>query len=70
METADAIEDNLAIRQTFELTMSMLREQVDFVQVSEEEIRETIRLYIEKAHTIAESANVSPPRGRIQDTTV
>ena len=39
----------------------MLRELVDdFVLVSEEEIRDAIRLYVEKTHTIAEGAGAAP----------
>jgi len=60
-ETANTIADGLATRQAFELTVPMLRELVDdFVLVSEEEIRDAIRLYVEKAHTIAEGAGAAP----------
>ena len=60
-ETADTIADGLATRQAFELTVPMLRDLVDdFVLVSEEEIRDAIRLYVEKAHTIAEGAGAAP----------
>lgn len=60
-ETANTIADGLATRQAFEMTVPMLRELVDdFVLVSEEEIRDAIRLYVEKAHTIAEGAGAAP----------
>ena len=60
-DTANTIADGLATRQAFELTASMLRDLVDdFVLVSEEEIRDAIRLYVEKTHTIAEGAGAAP----------
>ncbi len=60
-ETAETIADGLATRQAFELTVPLLRELVDdFVLVSEDEIKEAVRLYVEKAHTIAEGAGASP----------
>jgi threonine dehydratase len=60
-DTANTIADGLATRQAFELTTSMLRDLVDdFVLVSEEEIRDAIRLYVEKTHTIAEGAGAAP----------
>lgn len=60
-ETANTFADGLATRQAFEMTVPMLRELVDdFVLVSEEEIREAIRLYVEKTHTIAEGAGAAP----------
>ncbi len=59
--TANTIADGLATRQAFELTTSMLRDLVDdFVLVSEEEIRDAIKLYVEKTHTIAEGAGAAP----------
>jgi threonine dehydratase len=60
-ETANTIADGLATRQAFEFVVPILREVVDdFVLVSEEEIKDAIRLYVEKAHTIAEGAGASP----------
>jgi len=60
-ETANTMADGLATRQAFELTLSMMKELIDdFVLVSEEEIKDAIRLYVEKAHTIAEGAGAAP----------
>jgi threonine dehydratase len=59
-ETANTIADGLATRQAFSLTVPLLRELVDeFILVSEEEIKDAIRLYVEKAHTIAEGAGAA-----------
>lgn len=60
-ESASTIADGLATRQAFELTVPMLRDLIDdFVLVSEDEIKNAIRLYVEKAHTIAEGAGAAP----------
>jgi len=59
-ETANTIADGLATRQAFSLTVPLLRKLVDdFILVSEEEIKDAIRLYVEKAHTIAEGAGAA-----------
>lgn len=59
--SALTIADGLATRQAFELPTKILREQVDdFVLVSDEEIARAIKLYVEKAHTIAEGAGAAP----------
>ena len=53
--------DGLAVRQSFELPVGIVHRLVDdFVLVSEEELRGAIRLYVEKAHTIAEGAGAAP----------
>ena len=58
METAA---EGLATRTAFALPQSILWEHLDeFVQVSEEEIRAAVGLFIEKAHTLAEGAGASP----------
>jgi threonine dehydratase len=60
-ETADTMADGLATRQAFELTIGIIRDNIDdFVLVSEDEIRDAIRLYVEKAHVIAEGAGAAP----------
>ena len=60
-ESAATIADGLATRQAFELPVPILRDLVDdFVLVSDEEIKDAVRLYVEKAHTIAEGAGAAP----------
>ena len=60
-ESADTIADGLATRSSFELTQGIIRDKLDdFVLVSEEEIKDAIRLYVEKAHIIAEGAGATP----------
>jgi threonine dehydratase len=52
--------DGLATRSAFELPLEIMRRNLDdFVLVSEEEMRDAIRLYVEKAHTIAEGAGAA-----------
>jgi threonine dehydratase len=53
-ESANTFADGLATRSAFELTVDIMRENLDdFVLVSEEEMKAAIRLYVEKAHLIA-----------------
>jgi threonine dehydratase len=60
-ESARTLADGLAVRQSFELPVGIVHRLVDdFVLVSEEELRAAIRLYVEKAHTIAEGAGAAP----------
>ena len=60
-ESANTMADGLAVRQSFELPVRIVHRLVDeFVLVSEEELRAAIRLYVEKAHTIAEGAGAAP----------
>ncbi len=60
-ETARTLADGLAVRQSFELPVGIVHRLVDdFVLVSEDELRAAIRLYVEKAHTIAEGAGAAP----------
>ena len=60
-ETADTMADGLATRQAFELTLGIIRDNIDdFILVSEDEIKDAIRLYVEKAHVIAEGAGAAP----------
>jgi threonine dehydratase len=59
-ESADTIADGLATRRAFELPLEIIREYVEtFVLVSDDKIRDAIRLYVEKAHTIAEGAGAA-----------
>jgi threonine dehydratase len=59
--SANTIADGLAVKQSFELPVKIVHELVDdFRLVSEEELRAAIRLYVEKAHTIAEGAGAAP----------
>ncbi len=52
--------DGLATRSAFELPLEIMRRNLDdFVLVSEEEMRSAIKLYVEKAHTIAEGAGAA-----------
>ena len=52
--------DGLATRSAFELPLEIMRHNLDgFALVSEEEMRAAIRLYVEKAHTIAEGAGAA-----------
>jgi len=60
-ESANTMADGLAVRQSFELPVKIVHRLVDeFELVSEEELRAAIRLYVEKAHTIAEGAGAAP----------
>ncbi len=60
-ETANTIADGLATRQAFDLPLGILRDNIDdFILVSEDEIKDAIRLYVEKAHVIAEGAGAAP----------
>jgi len=59
-ESADTMADGLATRRAFELPLEIMRDQIDdFILVSEDEIQDAIRLYVEKAHTIAEGAGAA-----------
>jgi len=60
-ESANTMADGLATRRAFELPLEIIRDQVDdFVLVSEDELRNAVRMYVEKAHTIAEGAGAAP----------
>jgi threonine dehydratase len=59
-ETAKTMADGLATRQAFELPTKMLRALIDdFVLVSENELRQAIKMYIMHARTIAEGAGAA-----------
>lgn len=59
-ETAKTIADGLATRQAFKLPLEIMRGLIhDFILVSDDEISDAIRLYLEKAHTIAEGAGAA-----------
>src|SRR5215471_1213989 len=64
METAA---EGLATRSAFELPQKILWEHLDdFVLVSEDEIRDAIAIYVDKAHTLAEGAGAAPLAGLIK----
>jgi threonine dehydratase len=57
---AETMADGLATRQAFELPTSMLRDLADdFILVTEDEISEAIKTYVDKAHTVAEGAGAA-----------
>ncbi len=65
--TADTFADGLATRNAFELPLGILREHLDdFILVSEEEMREAIKFYVEHCHTIAEGAGAATLAGAIK----
>lgn len=52
--------DGLATRQAFELPVQILRKNLDdFVLVSEGEMKQAIKIYAERTHTIAEGAGAA-----------
>jgi threonine dehydratase len=59
--TAKTMADGLATRQAFELPVKIIKELIDdFQLVSDEQIMQAVKLYVEKAHTIAEGAGAAP----------
>jgi len=59
-ESVDTMADGLATRRGFEFPLEIMCELLDdFVLVSEDEMRDAVRLYVEKAHTIAEGAGAA-----------
>ncbi|HEX9913656.1 MAG TPA: threonine/serine dehydratase [Candidatus Bathyarchaeia archaeon] len=53
--------DGLATRQAFKLPLGILRDWVDeFTLVSEDEMRHSVRLYLEHCRTVAEGAGAAP----------
>ncbi|MDH5493818.1 MAG: threonine dehydratase [Myxococcales bacterium] len=55
--SADTFADGLATRFAFELPFSLIKDQVDqMILVSEEEMREAVRLALETTHNVAEGA--------------
>ncbi|MFQ5692158.1 MAG: threonine dehydratase [Nitrospinota bacterium] len=59
-ETADTVADDLATRKPAELTLGILRALVrEMVLVSEDEIRDAIRLLIRETHNLAEGAGAA-----------
>ena len=58
--TAETFADGLATRNAFELPLRILRSHVDdFILVSEDEMRQAIKLYLEHCHTVAEGAGAA-----------
>jgi threonine dehydratase len=65
--TAETFADGLATRNAFELPLGILREYVDkFILVSEDEMRNGIKLYAEHCHTIAEGAGAATLAGALK----
>jgi threonine dehydratase len=59
-ETANTFADGLATRKPFELPLDIMRRNLDdFILVTEEEMKAAVKLYVEKAHTIAEGAGAA-----------
>ena len=59
--------EGLATRVAFELPQRMLWEMLDdFVLVTEEEIRQAMRLYVEAARTLAEGAGAAALAGALK----
>ena len=57
LDSADTFADGLAARFAFELPYALVKDQVDdIVRVSEDEIREGVRLALETTHNVAEGA--------------
>jgi threonine dehydratase len=60
-KTADTFADGLALRVPFALPFEIIRDQIDdIVLVSEEEIRDAVRLYLRATHNLAEGAGAAP----------
>jgi threonine dehydratase len=58
--TLDTFAEGLATRTAFAFPQPIMRELLDdFILVSEEEIKQAVRLYQEKAHTLAEGAGAA-----------
>jgi threonine dehydratase len=65
--TANTFADGLATRNAFELPLGILRDHVDeFILVSEDEMRDSIKLYVEHCHTIAEGAGAATLAGALK----
>jgi threonine dehydratase len=59
-DSADTMADGLANRRAFKLPLEIMRDYLDdFILVSEEEMKDAIRLYVEKTHNIAEGAGAA-----------
>ena len=59
-DSAKTMADGLATRVAFELPVSIMKDLLDkFLLVTDEELEAAIRLYVEKAHTIAEGAGAA-----------
>ena len=60
-ESLSTFAEGLATRTAFSFPQAIMQDLLDdFILVSEEEIAEAVRLYIAKAHTLAEGAGASP----------
>ena len=60
-DSAPTMADGLATRRAFRLTLGIMRDNLDdFILISEEEMKEAIRIYVDKTHHIAEGAGAAP----------
>lgn len=60
-ERVDTFAEGLATRTTFAYPRAIMWDLLDdFILVSEDEIREAVKLYLAKAHTLAEGAGAAP----------
>ncbi len=61
LDSADTIADGLAARSVFQLPYVILKDHIkDVVLLSEDEIKEGIRLSLSMTHNLAESAGAAP----------
>lgn len=66
-ESADTFADGIATRIPFDLPFAMIREGVDdIVLVSEEELRDAVRLYLSATHNLVEGAGAAPLAGLLK----
>ncbi len=66
-DTSETEAEGLATRVAFELTQRMMWEMLDdFLLVTEEEIRQAVRLYAEAARTLAEGAGAATLAGALK----
>jgi threonine dehydratase len=67
MSSCDTFAEGLATRTAFELPLSIMRELVDdIVLVSEDELKQSIVLLLEKAHTLTEGAGAASVAAAVQ----
>jgi len=65
--TVATFAEGLATRSTFAYPRAIMRELLDdFLLVSDTQLEEAIRLYLEKAHTLAEGAGAAPLAAALQ----
>jgi threonine dehydratase len=63
----DTFADGLATRVPFEMTMNIMRRLIDkIILVSEDDLKQTIRLLLETTHQLAEGAGAASTAGAIK----